>query len=231
MAFRLKQVVPWGRTLLEYKKMFALTECELETKIAGFGDGPASFNYEVTKMGGRVTSFDPIYQFTKEEIQSRIQETKELVIQQTKGNVDHYNWETIKDVEELERVRMKAMQCFLKDFEQGKQDRRYRYHELPEAIPVADQCFDLGLSSHFLLLYPQLGVAFHIASIKEMLRVCKEVRIFPLLDLDGKKSAMLPTVIDAFEGDFFIQIQKVDYEFQKNSGEMLRIKNKSAVLG
>jgi hypothetical protein len=46
--------------------MFSLSEMDLTKKVASFGDGPASFNYESTVIGGNVTSFDIIYQFTKE---------------------------------------------------------------------------------------------------------------------------------------------------------------------
>lgn len=42
MAFLLKEVVPWGRTLNEYMKMFDLSKNDIVTKsIISFGDGPA----------------------------------------------------------------------------------------------------------------------------------------------------------------------------------------------
>jgi len=50
MAFELSKVVPWGRTLEEYKTMFKLSPEDLKTTIASFGDGPASFNVEMTKL-------------------------------------------------------------------------------------------------------------------------------------------------------------------------------------
>ncbi|MBQ8922968.1 MAG: hypothetical protein IJ060_12590, partial [Oscillospiraceae bacterium] len=37
------------------------------------------------------------------------------------------------------------------DYMQGKKDQRYIYHELPDKLPYPDNCFDIGLSSHFLL--------------------------------------------------------------------------------
>ena len=39
----------------------------MKKKIAGFGDGPASFNFEAHCLGCDITSYDPIYQFNKEE--------------------------------------------------------------------------------------------------------------------------------------------------------------------
>lgn len=72
MAFQLNSVVPWGRTLEEYRDMFLLSDADMSGKIAGFGDGPASFNCQATKANCRITSFDPIYQFSKEQLQERI---------------------------------------------------------------------------------------------------------------------------------------------------------------
>lgn len=56
MGFTLDQVVPWGRSYEEYLAMFALTEADLHKRILGCGDGPASFNAELTKRGGKVIS-------------------------------------------------------------------------------------------------------------------------------------------------------------------------------
>lgn len=64
----LKNVVPWGRNLEEYRAMFLLLDDDLKKKILGCGDGPASVNFELTSMNVDITSIDPIYQFTKDEI-------------------------------------------------------------------------------------------------------------------------------------------------------------------
>ncbi len=68
MAFKLDSVVPWGRNMEEYKLMFQLDENDMFKKIAGFGDGPACFNYEMTERNGKVISFDLIYLFSKDDI-------------------------------------------------------------------------------------------------------------------------------------------------------------------
>ncbi|CDM70342.1 hypothetical protein CM240_3225 [Clostridium bornimense] len=92
MAFLLKNVVPWGRTLDEYKTMFQLNyEDLISKKFIGFGDGPASFNTEVTKLGGRVLSLDPIYKYSKKDIYERILETKSIIIREMNNNLYNYN--------------------------------------------------------------------------------------------------------------------------------------------
>lgn len=224
MAFQLNSVVPWGRNMEEYKLMFRLDENDMTKKIAGFGDGPACFNCEATNKGSHVISFDPIYQFSKEEIQERIEEVRVMVMQQMKENRDNYVWTHIKNLEELENIRMSAMQKFLSDYEQGRREGRYVFHELPDRLPYEAESFDIGLSSHFLLMYTALGYDFHIQSITEMLRVCKEIRIFPIVDLDANKTDLIKDVIDYFEKDYDVEIVTTDYEFQKGDNKLLIIK-------
>lgn len=224
MAFELSKVVPWGRTLEEYKTMFTLSREDLKKSIASFGDGPASFNTEMTKLNNKIISFDPIYQFTKEQLLNRIEETKDIVMKQTEENKDNFIWTTIRDLNELEKIRMGAMYNFIEDFEVGKKENRYIPHELPNKTNFSNNHFDIGLSSHFLLLYPNLGLNFHIKSIDEMLRICKEVRIFPILDLDANESSVLKAIIDNFSKNYNVKIEKTDYIFQKNGNKMLVIR-------
>jgi hypothetical protein len=89
MPFELKNTVPWGRNLDEYKNMFSLTALEMDSKIVSFGDGPASFNAEMTKYNKRVISIDPIYQFPEKQLRQRIDETKDVVIEQTRNNLEN----------------------------------------------------------------------------------------------------------------------------------------------
>jgi hypothetical protein len=225
MAFLLKDVVPWGRNLNEYRKMFNLTDEELSNKkIIGFGDGPASFNSEATNLSYDVTSLDRIYKFTRTELDKRISDSRDIIIEQMKNNADNYVWKDIKNLDELERIRMSAMKTFIADYDKGKADKRYVYHELPNKTEFSEGTFDLGLSSHFLLMYTALGYDFHIKSINEMLRICREVRIFPIVDLDGNKSELTNKVMEYFEENYEIELISTSYEFQKSDNLMLSIK-------
>ncbi len=224
MAFQLNNVVPWGRNMEEYKSMFLLNEEDMKKKIAGFGDGPASFNFEAYCLGCDITSYDPIYQFNKEELEKRIEDVRGTVMQQMSENMDNYIWTKIRDLNQLEQIRMDAMKMFLDDFEVGLSEQRYRYHELPNRLPVGDNYYDIGLSSHFLLLYTQLGFDFHVKAIGEMLRVCKEVRIFPIVDLDACQTDMISNVIDEFKKRYVVELKTTNYQFQKNANKMLVIR-------
>lgn len=224
MAFQLDNVVPWGRNMEEYRLMFQLSGSDLSKKIAGFGDGPACFNYEMTERNGNVVSFDLIYQFSKEEIEKRIEEVRITVMRQMRENMQNYVWKNIGSPEELENIRMSAMRKFLSDYAKGKAEGRYVFHELPDPLPYEADHFDIGLSSHFLLMYTVLGYDFHIAAMTEMLRVCKEIRIFPIVDLDANKTDLIQKVIDYFQKKYKVEIVNTEYEFQKGDNKLLIIR-------
>lgn len=226
MAFELKHVVPWGRNFTEYTHMFQLSSEDLENKILSVGDGPAGFNAEMAERGKKVVSLDPLYSYQISEIKVRISETKAVVAEQIQNNYEHFLWHDFKTVENLVKARCEAMSKFLTDYERGKNEERYIAHEMPNRTSFNELTFKLGISSHFLLLYSDLGLSFHISAIKEMLRISEEVRIFPIVNLESKKTDLLWSVISFFEKDFDLTIEKTEYEFQKNANEMLRIKRK-----
>jgi hypothetical protein len=206
--------------------MFDLTKADLACRILGCGDGPAEFNTELTKRGGAVVSVDPVYQFDVEQIKSRIDATYPSVITQVRNNQHDFIWDAIPSIEALGEIRMVAMTAFLADFELGKQEGRYITGELP-SLPFANAQFDLALSSHFLFLYSaHLSAQFHRQSLTEMLRVAHEVRVFPLLALDGSISPHISLVTEEFaKRGFAVQIKNVAYEFQRGGNQMLIIKH------
>lgn len=221
---QLKHVVPWGRNLKEYREMGLFSDADKEKKILGCGDGPASVNSELTKAGVDIISIDPIYEFTKEQIQKRVQETSHVVAKQLRDNKDNFVWKNIKDIESLIKLRLNAMDEFLIDYEDGKRSGRYQHQELPR-LSFKDKEFDLAWSSHFLFLYSEhFDAEFHLNAIKEMLRVANEVRIFPLLDLNNARSTHLDAVLEYVDKKgYTYEILKSDYEFQRGANEVLKI--------
>jgi len=224
MAFTLEEAVPWGRTYEEYVAMFSLTPKEIGKKILGCGDGPAAFNSTLTRQGGSIISADPLYSFSPSQIKQRINETYEVVLEQRRKNKDEFIWESISSVEELGRIRMSAMNDFLQDFDKGKKEGRYQAASLP-LLPFKDKEFDMALCSHFLFLYSeQFSVEFHLRSIKELCRVARKVKIFPLLELGARKSRHLTEIITKLKKEKYLaQVTTVPYEFQKGGNEMLEI--------
>lgn len=223
--FTLDRVVPWGRSFDEYRCMFALTDADLSSRILGCGDGPASFNAEATRRGMTVVSCDPIYGCDVDQLRERIAATYEEVLAETRRNAAEFVWTVIRSVEELGQVRMAAMNDFLDDYPEGRSNGRYIDAELPK-LPFDDSSFDLALSSHFLFLYTaQLGETFHRLAIREMCRVAREVRIFPLLALGAVPSPLVePLVTELSSGSFRVSIEDVPYEFQRGGNKMMRIR-------
>ena len=224
--FTLSSVVPWGRSFGEYRRMFALTEADLASRVLGCGDGPAGFNAEMTRRGGHIMSCDPLYQFDAAQIRQRIDETSAEVLAQARQNAREFVWDdAIPDVDALERVRMAAMTAFLDDYEQGRREGRYLAAGLP-SLPLANGAFDLALCSHFLFLYSQQrDAAFHVESMRELCRVAREVRVFPLLALGGQPSPhVVPVTTKLEERGFTVTIERVPYEFQRGGNEMMRVR-------
>jgi hypothetical protein len=226
MAMKLDTVVPFGRSLDEYTKMFSLTTTDLSQRILGVGDGPASFNAEATQQQGTVVSVDPIYCFTGAEILQRFNAVVDNIIGQVKATADDYVWQYHKSPEDLRHNREQAIRQFLADYDQGKQGDRYQVGELP-ALDFPDRSFDLALCSHLLFLYSDhLNYAFHRSAVLEMLRVSREVRIFPLLTLMLERSPYLgPLLIELQQAGYLVKVVQVAYELQKGGHEMLVICN------
>lgn len=222
---QLNEVVPWGRCLKEYKEMFSLSEVDLQGKILGCGDGPASFNAEVTAAGGNVVSVDPIYGFSANQIESRVNEVSHNIAQQLEINKANYIWASFKNVEDVVSSRLSAMKAFLKDYEIGIINGRYTEASLP-ALPFQEKQFSLAVCSHFLFLYSsQINEEQHIKGILELCRVAKEVRVYPLVTLDGLPSPHLAPVVNAVTAaGYSAEVIAVPYSFQKNATEMLVLK-------
>jgi hypothetical protein len=226
---KLSEVIPWGRSLDEYRRMFELTEDDFAGSILGCGDGPAGFNAEATALGYRVISCDPIYSLSAREIETRIGACYDGVIAQVKQNPDAFVWTTFRDPDHLGECRLNAMKTFLADYDRGKQEGRYLTASLPR-LPFPAGHFSLALVSHLLFLYSsQLSLDFHIAAASELLRVAGELRVFPLLTLDRQWSPHVePVCVHLQQAGFEVQIAAMGYEFQKAEqhagNRMLRVR-------
>jgi hypothetical protein len=224
MPFTLDQIVPWGRTMDEYVRMFALSEADLCQRILGCGDGPASFNAEGTRQGCRIVSCDPIYGFERSALEARFQQIYHQVMTQLHQNREDYVWEYFRTPEEVGAHRMQAMSLFLADYAPGLAEGRYVDAALPH-LPFTDRQFDIAVCSHFLFLYADhLSLDFHRAALRELCRIAPDVRIFPLQTLAGQPAPYVPALLDDLHTlGYTATIDPVPYEFQRGSDAMLRI--------
>jgi hypothetical protein len=228
MSIELDHIIPWGRSGREYELMFGLAPLDLEHRILGCGDGPASFNADMARRSHVVISCDPLYVLSPVEIRRRFEASVEKVMSQVRRNSHNYVWKFHRSPEELLRTRRAALDAFLADYAHGRAAGRYVAGELPR-LPFGEGQFDVALCSHLLFLYTkQLSLDFHINAVLELGRVASETRIFPLTDLECNVSAHVePVTARLQELGWHVSIEKVDYQLQRNGDAMMRISRRS----
>lgn len=229
MAMLLDKVVPFGRSLDEYRQMFALSEDDLARNIIGVGDGPASFNAEMHALGKQVVSIDPLFAFGADDIERQFYAVVDHIIEQVKATPSDWVWTYHQSPDDLRKNRIQALTHFLADYERGVAERRYVVGALPK-LDWPDRSFNLALCSHFLFLYSDhFNYAFHRAAMVEMLRVADEVRVFPLVTLGLAVSPYVARLREelAAEG-YMTEIVPVGYELQRGGNCMLTARRHNA---
>lgn len=223
-AFKLDGIVPWGRNRDEYLAFFDLAGTAPGASFLDCAGGPSSFNAEMTRAGRAVVSADPLYAAPGARIAARIEETRVAMMRGVTAARDRFVWRNFDSLEAFEAIRLGAMKLFLDDLDDGLAEGRYIDASLPD-LPFDDDAFDIVLCSHFLFLYSaDRDLEFHLASIREMLRVGREARIFPLLNMEGEDSEHIAPLCEALDtSGVGVEIRAVAYEFQKGGNRMLRI--------
>jgi hypothetical protein len=148
-----------------------------------------------------------------EQVEAQLREKRDLFV-----------WDVYGDVATRVRYLKAAAERFLADY--ARRPGRYVPAALP-ALPFADDAFDLALSANFLFLYDdRLNEAFHCEAARELARVAREVRRFPLASLDRTKSTYVDTVTTDLRGaGHGVTRREVPYEFQPGATEMLVVQS------
>lgn len=219
-----KNHVPvWGRTLDEYSRMFGLDNELPFGKILSIADGPSTFNLEKRLLGINVVSVDPIYNMSVSEI---IKSFKESYVYHEELFAEYpliFNFKNGEEVKHLLAKRLNTFNLFIEDYDKNR--KYYQYGKLPD-LHFEDNSFDLCLCSNFLFIFEHVfDIAFHIESIKEMLRVSKEIRIFPLYDNLGGESKSFEYVKQYLTtNNYEWTIDENNYHIYKNGNRFLKIK-------
>jgi hypothetical protein len=224
MPLAFDEIKPWGRTFDEYCLLLDLSPKDLAGRILGCADGPASFNAEATAMGYRVISCDPVYARLRDEIDRLVRDalSKDMPQIEAKRHELKWGW-TIHDPDDLLARRLLALNRFLADYEAGKVAGRYVTASLPE-LPFADGEFDLAVVCQFLFLYSD-KIPYHKEAVDELVRVAREVRIFPIVTLDGEESPHFGPIGSRLEAmRFKCELRHVDYEFVRGANQVFVIK-------
>lgn len=208
-----------ARSFEEYRAMFALTGRDLAGAILDCPGGGSGFAAGAGALGAAVTAVDPVYALAAERLGALVLGETERGSAHTGSAADRYVWDYFGDLDGHRAVRAASAAAFAADLVANP--HRYRAGSLP-ALPFADRSFDLVLSSHLLFTYAdRLDAAFHVAALRELLRVCRgEVRVFPLLDqAGGRCGALLGRVLAELAVP--AEVRVVDYEFQRGGNELL----------
>lgn len=216
----------FGRTYAEYMDMFDLDESLLrQSQILDCPAGASSFAAEAHKLGINVTACDILYDLTSGELMEKGKNDLQHVFEKFDEVTHLYVWKYYKDKDEVMALRSKALEIFADDFINGLKEGRYIQAKLPN-LPFPDKSFSLVLSGNFLFLYgDRLDLDFHIACLKELVRVASgEVRIFPLTGLDAKPYPYLNDVLGFLHSERIgFEIKKAPFEFQRGGNLMLKL--------
>jgi SAM-dependent methyltransferase len=214
------KVKPWGRSAAEYEAFFALANIPTSARVLDCGSGPSSFTAEWSRQGRFVVAADPIYQESADAIDADFEPTAARMLEGTRKAHDRFIWNHFKTPEDVVESRRKTLNRFLEDFLNPDRRGHYVAARLPE-LPFSNDTFDLVLCSHMLFLYSEeLSLDLHIASLREMLRVGREVRVFPLLDMEGRRSEHLDACMRELEAIGRVGLSPVPFEFRRGDSTM-----------
>ncbi|MGF1482763.1 MAG: class I SAM-dependent methyltransferase [Opitutales bacterium] len=221
----LDSVAFYGRTLREYRAFFQLSDADLNSRrILDVSAGCASFCAEATRLGAEVTAVDPLYDRSPTALAALARHDIAQVLARARSGEEGFVFSFFKDFDEVERLRRAALESFLSDYLHGRAQQRYVPGALPE-LPFADDSFDCALCGHFLLLYAyQFSEAFHRAALGELLRVAREVRLYPLIQPDGTAPVFLDSLLLELRSQGHrATIVPLEYEFFRGANQMLQL--------
>jgi len=224
---QLDRVAFIGRTYDEYRSIFDLDETLLKRgPILDCASGPSSFSAEARKRGVQAVACDLLYDLPAPVLGTRGRVDIGEVFSKVDDVPHLYVWKYYKNRDEIISLRHKALDNFVADFSAGKREGRYVRAELPR-LPFPDRTFSLVLVSHFLFLYgDRLDLAFHVASLKELVRVASgEVRVYPLQGLDAKPYPKMDELVLLLRAEGVeTEIIGTSFEFQRGSNKLMKLR-------
>jgi hypothetical protein len=212
-----------SRSIDEYEGMFDLDLAALVgCRVLDCPGGGASFVASAHAAGIDAIAVDPTYadehpEVVAERLRAEAVRSNEWV----RAHLDLFAWGTVfDDPDDHLRSRQASVERFVAH--RALHPDRYVTGSLP-SLPFADGSADLALSSHLLFTYDDRhDEAFHVAAVLELLRVAREVRVFPTLSLDFGRSPLVDPVVDAVQdAGFTVELHRTDYEFQRGGDELL----------
>ena len=222
MKIDLDRIAFIGRTFHEYFHMFDLDDGLLRGRVLDCPGGASSFTAECAKQGCDATACDILYGIEPGKLIEKARADTAYALEQAYKVKDLYDWGFYGSVEGHAAQRSAALRHFSADFPAGIGEGRYVQGELPR-LPFQDGAFSLVLSSHFLFLYSdRLDFQFHRDCLMELLRVGRQVRVYPLAGLDGKQYPLLDNLLSALSSSGAqARVCRTPFRFMREADKML----------
>lgn len=221
----LQDIVPWGRSGAEYARMFALQPEDLAgRRVLSFGDGPSDFQVWARGQCTQVQSVDPLYAFEADAIAERIEAVRPEITKGLQESRAAFHWDDFDSPEVMVENRLATMARFLDDYRaRGNNGQSYLARALPDLDGVMEA--DLGLCSHLLFLYSaHLDEDTHWTWLQAMLTKVPELRVYPLVRLDGTPSEhVAPMTARLQQAGFGVERIPCHYRVQQGAYHFLRI--------
>lgn len=220
----MRRIALWGQHLDEYKDMFALTDEDLTKSFLEYNSGVSAFNAEMHQRSQECVSCDPWYKLDRHSLQEKVTTNFQDRQSQLADNLQNLDISRYGSFDDLIKYRQAGVQSFLEDFKAGVSEKRY-LAVTEENLPFPNFKFDFALvANNFFADLDYQTVEYHIAKIKELARVAKDVRIFPLVDTGGEPSNLLgPIIMGLYQDNFAVEVTDVNYHLQHRGNAMLRV--------
>ncbi len=222
----MRKRVLWGHHVSEYQEMFDLSEQMLTGKLLEYGCGPSAVNAELHHAHqAEMVSVDPLFADTKISLESVAYEAFDARVSQVLKDPSQFNVESYGGMAAFLAYRREGMGLFFEDYEKGCGEGRYQVLSDDTMLAFNDFAFELALSSHYLFAGSnEQSIDMHLNAIRTLARVAKEVRIFPLLEREGKPSALLgPVLLGLQQANFGTEVREVRCGLYPEGNAMLRV--------
>lgn len=226
-----RKLVLWGHDLDEYEEMFALSKKDLSLSILEYGCGLSAINQQLNGSAKKIVSIDPLFSKEKEDLFLESSIIFNDMIEIVKHDINKFNFEKYPDLDGFIAKRKLGIKKFFEDYDLGKKEGRYLKNDhFP--IDFNDFTFDYALCSHYFFAgESKSDLKNYFEIIKELTRVAKEVRIFPLIDRFGQPAHLLgPLLLVLQNNNYGVEVKEVAYHLQPEGNAMLRIFAKECKL-
>ncbi len=222
----MRKRVLWGHHVSEYQEMFDLSDQMLTQSILEYGCGPSAVNTELHAMHqANIISMDPLFSDSKSKLKQIAVADFEARAAQVLKDPSQFNVTNYGGMDAFLVSRREGMDLFFEDYELGVSEGRYKPLSDDAMLAFDDFSFDLALSSHYLFAGSnQQSIDVHLNRIRELARVAKEVRIFPLFEREGTPSALIgPVLLGLQQANFGAEVREVSCALYPEGNAMLRV--------